>query len=151
MNEHPTIGGGPTPPAWTLQPLTAWLYLAITIVLAFTPAFPLNWLIGIAAAIFTYQDRRAHQLPAFWWTAAVVVFGAFAYVFYVYRRPQPAVVYSPQAAMGQQARMTRGLPPHSETSQRTPNAAQANWYPDPTGQARLRYWDGSRWTNHAAD
>src|SRR3954451_9596478 len=24
----------------------------------------------------------------------------------------------------------------------------ANWYPDPQGQARLRYWDGERWTEH---
>src|SRR5437773_3550654 len=23
----------------------------------------------------------------------------------------------------------------------------ADWYPDPTGQARLRYWDGSAWTH----
>lgn len=30
----------------------------------------------------------------------------------------------------------------------TPPAA---WYPDPSGQARLRWWDGSRWTEHAAD
>ena len=26
----------------------------------------------------------------------------------------------------------------------------AAWYPDPTGQARLRYWDGSAWTVHTA-
>lgn len=26
----------------------------------------------------------------------------------------------------------------------------AAWYPDPTGQARLRYWDGSAWTAHTA-
>ena len=24
----------------------------------------------------------------------------------------------------------------------------ANWYPDPHGQAALRYWDGQRWTGH---
>jgi hypothetical protein len=26
----------------------------------------------------------------------------------------------------------------------------AAWYPDPTGQARLRYWDGRAWTQHTA-
>jgi hypothetical protein len=26
----------------------------------------------------------------------------------------------------------------------------ADWYPDPHGEARLRYWDGSRWTEHTA-
>jgi uncharacterized RDD family membrane protein YckC len=27
---------------------------------------------------------------------------------------------------------------------------QADWYPDPQGQARLRYWDGQRWTDHTS-
>jgi Domain of unknown function (DUF4234)/Protein of unknown function (DUF2510) len=31
-----------------------------------------------------------------------------------------------------------------------PAAAPADWYPDPTGQARLRYWDGASWTQHTA-
>jgi uncharacterized protein DUF2510 len=26
----------------------------------------------------------------------------------------------------------------------------ADWYPDPHGSARLRYWDGSQWTSHTA-
>jgi uncharacterized RDD family membrane protein YckC len=26
----------------------------------------------------------------------------------------------------------------------------ADWYPDPQGQARLRYWDGQRWTEHTS-
>ncbi|MEM9463983.1 MAG: DUF2510 domain-containing protein [Actinomycetota bacterium] len=30
-------------------------------------------------------------------------------------------------------------------------APAADWYPDPSGQARLRYWDGGRWTEHVAD
>ena len=24
----------------------------------------------------------------------------------------------------------------------------AGWHPDPYGQARLRWWDGARWTEH---
>lgn len=34
-----------------------------------------------------------------------------------------------------------------------PAAAQAQgagWHPDPHGQARLRYWDGSQWTEHTS-
>lgn len=27
----------------------------------------------------------------------------------------------------------------------------ADWYPDPRGQKRLRYWNGSEWTEHVAD
>src|SRR4051794_4880078 len=36
-----------------------------------------------------------------------------------------------------------------------PGGTQANppadWYPDPHGQARLRWWDGSQWTDQTAD
>ncbi|MCW2816374.1 MAG: hypothetical protein JWN84_3829 [Nocardioides sp.] len=27
----------------------------------------------------------------------------------------------------------------------------ADWHPDPTGRHELRYWDGSRWTEHVSD
>jgi hypothetical protein len=27
----------------------------------------------------------------------------------------------------------------------------ADWYPDPRGEARLRYWDGSAWTSHTSN
>jgi uncharacterized RDD family membrane protein YckC len=29
--------------------------------------------------------------------------------------------------------------------------AGAGWHPDPHGQARLRYWDGSQWTEHTSN
>lgn len=30
-------------------------------------------------------------------------------------------------------------------------SAEAGWYADPAGEARLRYWDGSEWTRDTAD
>ncbi|ROS31707.1 DUF2510 domain-containing protein [Cellulomonas sp. PhB150] len=30
-------------------------------------------------------------------------------------------------------------------------AAPADWYPDPHAPARLRYWDGARWTGYLVD
>lgn len=38
-------------------------------------------------------------------------------------------------------------PPEPEPAPSVP----ADWYPDPHGKARLRYWDGSAWTDHVAD
>jgi uncharacterized RDD family membrane protein YckC len=32
-----------------------------------------------------------------------------------------------------------------------PSSPAPDWYPDPKGESRLRYWDGSAWTDHTAD
>jgi hypothetical protein len=39
----------------------------------------------------------------------------------------------------------------ASTSVADPAAPKADWYPDPQGQARLRYWDGAQWTDQTAD
>lgn len=42
--------------------------------------------------------------------------------------------------------------PQREESQPTGgNAVPADWYPDPSGEARFRYWDGTTWTEHTSD
>ena len=138
------------PPPWALEPPAAWFYLGISVVLAVTPALPLVFVLSILATVFTYLDRSAHGFPAFWWTVAVFFLGPLAYLAFVYRRPQRPVVYSPEASISQQARMVRGLPPRA--SGRSSDAgAPADWHPDPKGEARLRYWNGSVWTDHTSD
>ena len=45
-----------------------------------------------------------------------------------------------------------GAPAAVETGGAVAGGGQAaGWYPDPQGQARLRYWDGSAWTEHTSD
>ncbi len=51
----------------------------------------------------------------------------------------------PQAAPAAPAQA--GLPPEPPAAQAGP---PAGWYPDPQGLARLRYWDGSAWTEHTS-
>jgi hypothetical protein len=41
--------------------------------------------------------------------------------------------------------------PAEPASPPPPPGGVADWYPDPTGQKRLRYWDGNQWTEHVAD
>jgi hypothetical protein len=38
-----------------------------------------------------------------------------------------------------------------ETQPTAGDTAPADWYPDPSGEARLRYWDGTEWTDHTAE
>ncbi|MEA2438968.1 MAG: hypothetical protein QOH76_392 [Thermoleophilaceae bacterium] len=56
---------------------------------------------------------------------------------------QPAGQYGPPPAGS-----PVGAPPPPEPQQQ--GGQPADWYPDPQGQARLRYWDGQRWTEHTS-
>jgi hypothetical protein len=55
------------------------------------------------------------------------------------RQPAAAVPMAPAAA-------TLPAPPSPPPA--IPATAPADWYPDPFGEARLRWWDGSGWTSH---
>jgi hypothetical protein len=133
--EEIQTGNQQGPPEWALKPVTAWVYLAVSIALVFTPVYFLGFILAIVAAIFAYQERKANNRPAFWWTAAIVLFGALAYVFFIYQRSRgPA----------------EGIPPRPPAGIAAP-AVPADWYPDPKGEKRLRYWNGTAWTDHTAD
>ena len=47
-------------------------------------------------------------------------------------------------------RSAPSAPPPGGWGAAPPPAGQqpADWYPDPWGHARLRWWDGGRWTDH---
>lgn len=63
--------------------------------------------------------------------------------------PEPSAaataIASPPAALPAGA-----APPPPPAAVAAP-AAPAGWYPDPSGRHQQRYWDGSRWTEHAYD
>ncbi|MDQ3935837.1 MAG: DUF2510 domain-containing protein, partial [Actinomycetota bacterium] len=65
-----------------------------------------------------------------------------------YPPPGGSPVGGPQAAPVQPAPVQPAAPmPPPPMVQLPP----ADWYPDPHGQARLRYWDGQQWTVHIAN
>jgi hypothetical protein len=42
-------------------------------------------------------------------------------------------------------------PPVQASSPAPPPGGTPDWYPDPKGEKRLRYYDGNTWTDHVAD
>ena len=52
------------------------------------------------------------------------------------------------AQPGQSAQPTQPVQPAQPGASA---AVPAAWHPDPWGQKRLRYWDGTQWTGHTAD
>jgi hypothetical protein len=64
--------------------------------------------------------------------------------------------YAGQPPAAQQPQQQAYVPPAATAAQPqqaapAAGAAKADWYPDPRGEKRLRYWDGSQWTDHTAD
>lgn len=64
---------------------------------------------------------------------------------------QPYGGGAPTAAQPQQAAAPAAAAPAQQAAPASGGAAKADWYPDPRGEKRLRYWDGSQWTDHTAD
>jgi hypothetical protein len=60
---------------------------------------------------------------------------------------QPTAETTQQPVTGASQETTAEQPEGGEAAPATP---PADWYPDPTGQARLRYWDGEQWTQNVA-
>jgi hypothetical protein len=64
---------------------------------------------------------------------------------------------APAAAAPQAAAAAPATPPQQAAvpapgvADAPPAGGAADWYPDPRGEKRLRYWDGSQWTHHVAD
>jgi hypothetical protein len=65
---------------------------------------------------------------------------------------QPQAPAQPQQqAYAQPAAPAAAAPAPAEAQPAAAAAVKADWYPDPRGEKRLRYWDGSQWTDHTAD
>jgi hypothetical protein len=82
---------------------------------------------------------RAHELPADWFSATTIA-GAHTSSEEVLTPVDPVPAREP---LQHQASATADTPP-------PPPLPPADWYADPHHVARLRYWDGTRWTEHTA-
>ncbi len=63
----------------------------------------------------------------------------------------PPAAAAPAAAAPAAAVPAAAAAPAAGAADAPPPGGAADWYPDPRGEKRLRYWDGSQWTHHTAD
>lgn len=72
---------------------------------------------------------------------------------YVVRRGaagRPVPVAGASAATAPDSARTTGVAATAASTPGVAAMAQPGWYPDPSGQARLRWWDGRAWTDHTS-
>jgi uncharacterized RDD family membrane protein YckC len=117
---------------------------ALRSILAIVDAFPylIPYLVGFITALNSKRNQRVGDMAA----------NTFV-VDKNYEGPVPSPDQIPSG--GQQFAPTGGwdAPPTAGPAPQAPQGAggqKADWYPDPHGQARLRYWDGQRWTDHTS-
>jgi hypothetical protein len=63
----------------------------------------------------------------------------------------PAAAAGPLGGGGGAAPAPEATPTEPMAAQAAPPGQKADWYPDPEGKSRLRYYDGQRWTDHTAE
>lgn len=134
---------GSTPPGMLKAFLRWFLLLA--------DAFPylIPYLTGWIVAMTNPRRRRIGDLAA-----GTEVVKASA----VGQPSQPAAGSAPAAEAAPPVMGTQAMPAITPASAPEPpplpqaaSGPAADWYPDPHGEKRLRYWDGSQWTDHTAD
>jgi RsiW-degrading membrane proteinase PrsW (M82 family) len=66
------------------------------------------------------------------------------------RDPDAAPAEEEAALVARIGELTGRLPAPPPGPPPPPPGPPPNWYPDPSGRSRLRYWDGYAWTGHVA-
>ncbi len=128
--------------------LRAFLRYILWIVDGFPYIIP--YLTGFIVALNSQRNQRVGDMAA----------GTFVFDKNAARGRRGTAAASPQGRSAPTRRASRSAPPAGAPVRGAAAAAgapaeqqqqqKADWYPDPHGQARLRYWDGQRWTEHTS-
>jgi uncharacterized RDD family membrane protein YckC len=117
---------------------------AVRSILAIVDAFPylIPYLTGFITALSSKRNQRVGDMVAKTFVVDKSFEGPVPTPEQIASGPQQ---FAPTA--GWNAAPTTGPAPQPPQAQ---GEQKADWYPDPHGQARLRYWDGQRWTEHTS-
>jgi uncharacterized RDD family membrane protein YckC len=117
---------------------------ALRSILGIVDAFPyfLWYLVGFIVALTSERNQRVGDMAA----------GTFVVDKKAVSPTGPAGGGQQQfASPGPAAGGFSGPPQYAQQpAQQSGGGAKADWYPDPRGEARLRYWDGQSWTEHTS-
>ena len=94
------------------------------------------WLVALIAALASQNNQRLGDMVGGTYVVDKDYTGAIS-------GAQPAFAGPPPSGTPISA-------PPPPAQQQDQSGQPPNWYPDPHGQARLRYWDGQRWTEHTS-
>lgn len=83
-------------------------------------------------------------------TAATAAVAATAAATPVVDAPAPAPAPAPAAEPMAAAAPAPASAPAPAPAPAPADAVPAGWYPDPSSRFELRYWDGTRWTEHVS-
>lgn len=100
-------------------------------------------------------DVVAGQVTRVEWKCPWLVFRAGTFVPLSGRGLTQADLQTGSSAVSARAVAPLGAPAQNAIAPAAPapavSATPAGWHPDPQGQAALRYWDGTQWTEHVSD
>jgi uncharacterized RDD family membrane protein YckC len=115
--------------------------------LVLVDGFPyiIPYLVGFITALNSQRNQRVGDMAANTFVVDASYAGAVPPPGQVAAGPQQFSPTSGWSAPPTGAPVSQQPPPPGAQQQQ-----QADWYPDPHGQARLRYWDGQRWTEHTS-
>ena len=133
--------------------------LALVVVVATNSFFAIP--LWIVMPMLVYNDRRGGVPDRLAWSLGTFALGPFVFVPYVLKRREVrgAPNSAPRDDSSTAERPMPPPPPPVSNAEGTSHlgalapptvAPPADWHPDPTGEARLRYWNGSSWTHHIA-
>ncbi len=116
------------------------IILALGVLLVAIPAQVLNRLMGVPAPLWTKPFKGfTSLLRSSGGGGGPARSPALAAAPNIFLATSPPLFQTPAGQAG---------PPGPASVQ--PGAHPPEWYPDPLGNARLRYWDGTRWTDQTA-